>query len=518
MAQYCTAAAEEPGACSGAGTESCSGVDALPLHGVESFGPDLPLPLLEDLLADPLLQAHEQGAPSAALSGDSSRSSATCGRPACGAGACGCAPAQTGAPRSAADLLDSFARQLAEREDGFELGAASSAARSPSRAGLGSPEAVTVLQQQLIRADAAACTAAPAGPYVHMQPAGAAQAQQAAAAGASGAGGSSSAPASRGGSMSPQASAAPLPCSSGDSSAAAAARAGPGPNPAGAKRQRSGEECSSSAAAAGSSAAASIAPAAAPSAQLVAPGAAYGSLSSHAPGGQASSGEESEEQKRAARMARNRESALHSRQRKKMQADELERRCDALAADNRRLAGMPATAAKVYTCFLGQCCACGACCSAMGCAQHYPHSHLLGCAQWPCSQCRFIGFRIHGRPVLRCAGLVQQLSTENLALRHHLAAAQQAAGAATPAGPGNLNPTGAGASAVPVAPAAAPAGVPAGAPVLYPGAPAVMPGYAPMAWMPALPLGVTPKARAFRSVLRVPRDVPASCLRDCLKR
>ncbi|KAK9825190.1 hypothetical protein WJX81_005269 [Elliptochloris bilobata] len=50
--------------------------------------------------------------------------------------------------------------------------------------------------------------------------------------------------------------------------------------------------------------------------------------------------ESSEEKKRQARMARNRESALHSRQRKKMHADELERRCDALAADNRRLAGL----------------------------------------------------------------------------------------------------------------------------------------------------------------------------------
>ena len=109
----------------------------------------------------------------------------------------------------------------------------------------------------------------------------------------------------------------------------------------------------------------------------------------------------------------------------------------------------------------------------------------------------------------RCAGLVQQLSTENLALRHHLAAAQQAAG--------SPNPTRAGAPAVPVAPAAAPAaapaGVPAGAPVLFPGAPAVLPGYAPMAWMPALPLGVTPKARSFSSVLAMPCVVPASSLR-----
>ena len=323
-------------------------MDALPLHGMESFGPDLPLPLLEDLLADPLLQALDQGAPSAALSGDSSRSSATCGRPACSAGTCGCIPAD-GAPRSAADLLDVFARKLAEREDGFELGAASSAARSPPEVGLGSvsPEAVTALQQQLIRAEPATRSAAPAAPYVHVQPAGAVQApQQAEAAGASGADGSASAPASRGGSMSPQASAAPLPCSSGDSSAVAAALANPGPKPAGAKRQRSGEVCSSSAAAAGFSAAANCAPAAAPSAQLVAPGAVYGGPGPHAPGGQASSGEESEEQKRAARMARNRESALHSRQRKKMQADELERRCDALAADNRRLAGATSTAAK----------------------------------------------------------------------------------------------------------------------------------------------------------------------------
>lgn len=321
---------------------SCSGVDALPLHGIESFGPDLPLPLLEDLLADPLLQAHAQSAPSATLSGGSSRSSATCGRPACGAGACGCAPVQGGAPRSAADLLECFARQLAEREDGFELGAASSAARSPPGAGVGSPEAVTVLQQQPTRAE-------PAALHVHVQLAGAVQAQQAVAAGASGVDGSASAPASRGGSMSPQASAAALPCSSGDSSAAAAARANPGPNTAGAKRQRSGEECSSSAAAAGSSAAARGAPAAAPSAQLVAPAAACGGPGPHAayaPGGQASSGEESEEQKRQARMARNRESALHSRQRKKMQADELERRCDALAADNRRLAGTTARGAK----------------------------------------------------------------------------------------------------------------------------------------------------------------------------
>ena len=121
------------------------------------------------------------------------------------------------------------------------------------------------------------------------------------------------------------------------------------------------------------------------------------------------------------------------------------------------------------------------------------------------SKSRLLCWRVHdryaaanltyGRPVHCCAGLVQQLSTENLALRHHLAAAQQAAGAAPPAGPGP--PTPAGACAVPGAPAAVPPGVPGVAPAQYPIAQAVLPGYPPMAWMPALPLGVTPKARGF---------------------
>jgi len=135
---------------------------------------------------------------------------------------------------------------------------------------------------------------------------------------------------------SPQASVA-APCSSGDSTAAgarSAARAAAAASPN--KRPRSGEECSST-----DSAAAYVrAHAASLGGGRLAAAAACGGAASAAPGGGGSGdAEESEEAKRAARMARNRESALHSRQRKKMQADELERRCDALQADNRRLTG-----------------------------------------------------------------------------------------------------------------------------------------------------------------------------------
>lgn len=58
-------------------------------------------------------------------------------------------------------------------------------------------------------------------------------------------------------------------------------------------------------------------------------------------GGQTASNTDSEEVKRAARMQRNRESAHYSRQRKKMQTNELERRCQELQAHNTHLMGMP---------------------------------------------------------------------------------------------------------------------------------------------------------------------------------
>ncbi len=64
-------------------------------------------------------------------------------------------------------------------------------------------------------------------------------------------------------------------------------------------------------------------------------------------GGQ--SGEEGDEdQKRMARMQRNRESAMLSRQRKKMQLDELERQNKQLQATNTHLSGAPSPAQFCY--------------------------------------------------------------------------------------------------------------------------------------------------------------------------
>ena len=61
------------------------------------------------------------------------------------------------------------------------------------------------------------------------------------------------------------------------------------------------------------------------------------------------SGEEGdEEQKRMARMQRNRESAMLSRQRKKMQLDELDRQNKQLQATNTHLSGAPSPAQSCY--------------------------------------------------------------------------------------------------------------------------------------------------------------------------
>ncbi len=291
-----------------------------PLCGQLSFGSDLALPLLEDLLSDPLLQAASLSGDDAGASERSSRSQCAgvgC-RSECGSASCGCAPGAAaertdGRAPAAADLLEQFSRQLAAREDGFDLGACPAP-----------PVPLPPLQK-------AAPSSGPAPPPPPPPPPPAApraEHTQPPAARAAALGGAADA--------SPQASVA-APCSSGDSTAAgarSAARAAAAASPN--KRPRSGEECSST-----DSAAAYVrAHAASLGGGRLAAAAACGGAASAAPGGGGSGdAEESEEAKRAARMARNRESALHSRQRKKMQADELERRCDALQADNRRLTG-----------------------------------------------------------------------------------------------------------------------------------------------------------------------------------
>lgn len=254
-------------------------------------------------------------------------------------------------------MLQQFALQAAEHEDGFDL-SSSQGSPPPVPAGPARAPAPPAVGAVAAAGQAASCmeplSAGPVAPQARPQATAQAEAPGSWILGgipvqvSDGTGqiaigiGNGAAP---GASASPCASAAAQPCSSGDSSAAPAGLPDPEgaapPGAAGVKRQRSGqEECSSVRSAAVKECAPTVrGSAGVPSDSGGHSGPALAGSGAAAAGTDGGAGGDSEERKRQARMARNRESALHSRQRKKMQADELERRCDTLQADNRRLAG-----------------------------------------------------------------------------------------------------------------------------------------------------------------------------------
>ena len=155
-----------------------------------------------------------------------------------------------------------------------------------------------------------------------------------------------------------------------------------------------------------------------------------------------------DEQKRQARMQRNRESAMQSRQRRKMQLEELERRNAELQTQNTHLTGAHLSMLPMDTCTE----------KGIKMLNSFKAQSALNVT----TLCIEVALRIGSTEL---AGLVAGLSAENAALRHQLAAVQgnSSAPPAMPAQAGGMP-------------------MPARMPVPY------------MPWMPGMPyIGPTPK-------------------------